>query len=76
MEIADQEKGLEFLDLRIKCVEGKLFADVFAKPTCKNIVMHIRILTTYHVDLLLDYSEYVTLMRSLNFVLKNISNIK
>ena len=33
MEIADQEKGLEFLDLRIKCVEGKLFADVFAKPT-------------------------------------------
>ena len=24
MEIADREKGLEFIDLRIKCVEGKL----------------------------------------------------
>ena len=34
MEIADQERGLEFLDLRIKCVDGKLSADVFAKlPT-------------------------------------------
>ena len=33
MEIADQEKGLEFLDLRIKCVNSKLSADVFAKPT-------------------------------------------
>ena len=25
MEIADQEKNLEFLDLRIKCVAGKLY---------------------------------------------------
>ena len=33
MEIAGQEKGLEFLDLRIKCVDGKLSVDVFAKPT-------------------------------------------
>ena len=33
MEVADQEKGLEFLDLRIKCVDGKLSVDVFAKPT-------------------------------------------
>ena len=33
MEIADREKGFEFLDLRIKCVEGKLSVDVFAKPT-------------------------------------------
>ena len=32
-EIADQEKGLEFLDLRIKCVVGKLSVDAFAKPT-------------------------------------------
>ena len=32
MKIADQEKGLEFLDLRIKCIEGKLSVDVFAKP--------------------------------------------
>ena len=33
MEIADQQKGLEFLDLRIKCVDGKLSVDVFAKLT-------------------------------------------
>ena len=33
MEIANQEKGLQFLDLKIKCVEGKLSVDVFAKPT-------------------------------------------
>ena len=33
MEIADQEKGLEFLDLGIKCVYGKLSVGVFAKPT-------------------------------------------
>ena len=33
MEIADQEKRLEFLDLRIKCADGKLSVDVFAKPT-------------------------------------------
>ena len=33
MEIADQEKGLEFLDLGIKCVDGKRSVGVFAKPT-------------------------------------------
>ena len=33
MEIADHEKGLEFLDLRIKCVDDKLSIDIFAKPT-------------------------------------------
>ena len=27
------EISLEFLDLRIKCVDGKLSVDVFAKPT-------------------------------------------
>ena len=32
MEIADQEKSLEFLDLRIKWVNVKLSVDVFAKP--------------------------------------------
>ena len=32
-EIADQEKGLKFLDLRIKCVEGELLVDFFTKPT-------------------------------------------
>ena len=30
MEIADQEKSLEFIDLEIKCVDGKLFVAVFA----------------------------------------------
>lgn len=50
IELADQEKGLKFLDLRIKCAEVKLSVDVFAKPAnsftyvipstcypCKNI---------------------------------------
>ena len=31
MEIVDQEKGLEFLDLRINYVEGKLSVDILAK---------------------------------------------
>ena len=33
MEIANQEKCLEFLNFRIKCVKGKMSVDVFAKPT-------------------------------------------
>ena len=33
MKIAYQKKGLEFLDLTIECVEGKLSADIFAKPS-------------------------------------------
>ena len=33
MEIADQEKSLEFLDLTFKCVESKLSVHVFSKPT-------------------------------------------
>ena len=45
MEVADQEKGLEFLDLRIKCVNGKLSVDVFAKPT--NSFTYIKPSTCY-----------------------------
>ena len=33
MEIADQEKGLEFVDLTIKRVKGKLSADIFVKTS-------------------------------------------
>ena len=33
METAGKEKGVGFLDLTIKCVEGKLSVDIFAKPT-------------------------------------------
>ena len=33
METPGKEKALEFIDLRIKCVEGKLSVDVFARPT-------------------------------------------
>ena len=33
MEIANKEKDLEFLDLRIKCVLEKILVDVFAKST-------------------------------------------
>ena len=32
MEIAS-DKGLEFLDLKLKIVEGKIRVDVFTKPT-------------------------------------------
>ena len=45
MEVADQEKGLEFLDLRIKCVDGKLSVDVFAKPT--NSFIYVKPSTCY-----------------------------
>ena len=45
MEIADQEKGLEFLDLTIKCVEGKLSVDIFAKPT--NSFIYVNPFTYY-----------------------------
>ena len=45
MEIADQEKGLELLDLRSKCVDGKLSVDVFAKPT--NSFTYVKPSTCY-----------------------------
>ena len=45
MEMADQEKGLEFLDLTIKCVEGKLSVDIFAKPT--NSFIYVNPFTYY-----------------------------
>ena len=75
MEVADQEKCLEFLDLRIKCVDGKLSVGVFAKPTNSLHVVHVRVSTMYHMELLLDYAKNVMLMRGLNLVLMNISNI-
>ena len=45
MEIADQEKCLEFLNLRIKCLEGRLSVDVFAKPT--NSFTYVKPSTCY-----------------------------
>ena len=33
MEMADQERVLEFIDLRIKFVDGKPYVDVFAKAS-------------------------------------------
>ena len=45
MEIADQEKGLEFLDLRIKCVDGKLSVDIVAKAT--NTFTYVKPSTCY-----------------------------
>ena len=33
MQIADEVNGLEFLDLKIKCLKGKLSVDVYSKPT-------------------------------------------
>ena len=33
MQIADEINGLEFLDLKIKCLNGKISVDVYSKPT-------------------------------------------
>ena len=33
MQIADKVNGLEFLDLKIKCLNGELSVDVYCKPT-------------------------------------------
>ena len=33
MQIADEVNGLEFLDLKIKCLNGKLSVDICCKPT-------------------------------------------
>ena len=33
MQNADDINGLEFLDLKIKCLNGKLSVDVYSKPT-------------------------------------------
>ena len=33
MQIADDVNGLEFLDLKITCLNGKLSVDVYSKPT-------------------------------------------
>ena len=33
MQVADEVNGLEFLDLTIKCLKGKLSVDVYSKPT-------------------------------------------
>ena len=45
MEVGDQEKVLEFLDLRIKCVDDKLSVDVFAEPT--NSFTYVKPSTCY-----------------------------
>ena len=45
MKIAYQKKGLEFLDLTIECVEGKLSADIFAKPS--NTFTYVKPSTYY-----------------------------
>ena len=39
MQIADAEKCLEFLYLKLKCFSGKISVDVFAKPT--NSFIHV-----------------------------------
>ena len=33
IQIADEVNGLEFLDLKIKCLNGKLLVDAYCKPT-------------------------------------------
>ena len=80
-EIASHEKSLEILDLGTTCVEGKLSVDDSTKPN--NGFTYVIPYTCYrkkkskshHVEMLLDYAEYVTLMRNLNLMLMNIRNI-
>ena len=45
MDVADQEKVLEFIDLRIKFVDGKPSVDVFTKPT--NSFTYVKPSTCY-----------------------------
>ena len=45
VKIADQEKCLEFLNLRIKSVKGKLSVDVFSEPT--NSFTYVKPTTCY-----------------------------
>ena len=44
MQVAD-EKGIEFLDLKFKIVEGKINFDVYSKPT--NSFMQVLPSTCY-----------------------------
>ena len=44
MQVAD-ENGIEFLDLKLKIVEGKINADVYSKPT--NSFTHVLPSTCY-----------------------------
>ena len=81
IEIADQEKGLEFLDVKIKYVDGKLSVDISAKPI--NSFTYVKQSTCYPRKnisnvprgIALRLPEYVTLTKSLNHVLMNINNI-
>ena len=76
MEIAGLGKGLDFLELQIKCVKGKLSVDVFTKPTNSHLhVLHVRTSTEYQVELHLHYAKYVKLIRSWNLLPKSLSNI-
>ena len=44
MQVAD-ENGIEFLDLKLKIVEGEINADVYSKPT--NSFTHVLPSTCY-----------------------------
>ena len=45
MQMADENNTLEFLDLKVRCVNGKLSVDVFAKPT--NSFTYVKPSTCY-----------------------------
>ena len=47
MQIADEVNGLEFLELKIKCFNGKRSVDVYSKPT--NIFTYVLPSTCYPV---------------------------
>ena len=47
MRIADEESGLEFLDFKIKYVNGKLFIDVYSRPT--NSFTYVMLSTCYRI---------------------------
>ena len=48
MEIVDQEKGIEFLDLKINYVEGKLSVDALAKQFYLHKAIYMLSRQDYH----------------------------
>ena len=55
MQIADDVNGLEFLDLKIKCLNGKLSADVYSKST--NRFTYVMPSTCYPIKTSIKYPK-------------------
>ena len=55
MQNADDVNGLEFLDLKIKCLNGKLSADVYSKST--NRFTYVMPSTCYPIKTSIKYPK-------------------